>query len=249
MNQVALYWPNDDHAHFRYHGYEYFATNHFTPCMETYTRIWQRKQKEPILNLPKFLKKTIRPFLKEKGYRGYTGMVLLAVENGLLHEWLLDEKEGAMVISGFVQMPEDTIKPGMKGVHIHDMPGTWSVYETRILDGAGYYLMEREGGVGNNFVILDGKCKIVAKNVATFDGHTIQAIREKKRSLQSRNSRITAYSATPKQEESMKKYPGIPRGELPGREHCGQRVAVRARLLEKQEILRNYTFGKVDRRG
>ena len=22
MNQVALYWPNDDHAHLRYHGYE-----------------------------------------------------------------------------------------------------------------------------------------------------------------------------------------------------------------------------------
>ena len=42
----------------------------------------------------------------------------------------------------------------------------------------------------------------------------------------------------------MKKYPGIPRGELPGREHCGEAVSVRARLLEKQEILRKYMIGK-----
>ena len=245
MNQVALYWPNDDHAHLRYHGYEYFATNHFSPCMETYTRIWQHKQAEPILNLPKFLKRTIRPFLKEKGYRCYTGMVLLAVENGLLQEWLLDEKEGAMVISGFVQMPEDTIKPGMKGVHIHEMPGTWAVYESRILDGNGYYLMEQEGSVGNNFVILDGKGKVVAKDVAAFDGKVIQTIREKKKTLQKRLSRIMAYTDESKEDpRNMRKYPGIPRGELPGREHCGEPVSVRARLLEKQEILRKYMVGK-----
>ena len=245
MNQVALYWPNDDHAHLRYHGYEYFATNHFTPCMETYTRIWQQKREEPILNLPKFLKRTIRPFLKEKGFRSYTGIVLLAVENGLLQEWLLDEKEGAMVISGFVQMPEDTIKPGMKGVHIHDMEGTWSVYESRILDGTGYYLMEREGGVGNNFVILDGKGKVVAKDVASFDGKVIQTIREKKKSMKSRFSRLTAYTDETKEDsKNMRKYPGSPRGELPGIEHCGEPVSVRARLLEKQEILRKYMSGK-----
>ena len=245
MNQVALYWPNDDHAHLRYHGYEYFATNHFTPCMETYTRIWQSKQNEPILNIPKFLKRTIRPFLKENGFRSYTGMVLLAVENGLLQEWLLDEKEGAMVISGFVQMPEDTIKPGMKGVHIHDMPGTWSVYESRILDGAGYYLMEREGSMGNNFVILDGKGEVIAKDVASFDGKVIQIIREKKKTLQTRISRITAYTDGAKENsKNMRKYPGIPRGELPGREHCGEPVSVRARLLEKQEILGKYMMGK-----
>ena len=245
MNQVALYWPNDDHAHLRYHSYEYFATNHFTPCMETYTRIWQQKQENPILNLPRFLKKTILPFLKSLGYRSYTGMVLLAVENGLLKEWLLDEKEGAMVISGFVQMPEDTIKPGMKGVHIHDLQGTWSVYESRILDGAGYYLMEREGGVGNNFVILNGKGEVVAKDVAAFDGKVIQTTREKRKALQTRLSRITAYSKEQEATgESVKKYPGIPRGELPGREHCGEPVSVRARLLEKQEILRKYMMGK-----
>ena len=61
MNQVALYWPNDDHAHFRYHSFEYFATNHFTPCMETYTRIWQQKQENPILNLPKWIPYTVLP--------------------------------------------------------------------------------------------------------------------------------------------------------------------------------------------
>ena len=172
-------------------------------------------------------------------------MVLLAVENGLLKEWLLDEKEGAMVISGFVQMPEDTIKPGMKGVHIHDLQGTWSVYESRILDGAGYYLMEREGGVGNNFVILNGKGEVVAKDVAAFDGKVIQTIREKRKALQTRLSRITAYSKEQEATgESVKKYPGIPRGELPGREHCGEPVSVRARLLEKQEILRKYMMGK-----
>ena len=232
MNQVALYWPNDDHAHLRYHGYEFFATNHFTPCMETYTRIWQSKQNEPILNLPKFLKRTIRPFLKEKGFRNYTGMVLLSVENGLLQEWMLDEKEGAMMISGFVQMPEDTIKPGMKGVHIHDMHGTWSVYESRILDGAGYYLMEQEGRVGNNFVILDGKGDVVARDVAAFDGKVIQTIREKKKSMKSRLSRLTAYTDGSEVDGIfMKKYPGIPRGELPGREHCGEPVFGTARLL------------------
>ena len=172
-------------------------------------------------------------------------MVLLAVENGLLHEWLLDEKEGAMVISGFVQMPEDTIKPGMKGVHIHDMQGTWSVYESRILDGAGYYLMEREGSMGNNFIILDGKGKVVAKDVASFDGKVIQKIRENKKALQTRLSRITAYTdGSKKDSKNMRKYPGIPRGELPGREHCGEPVSVRARLLEKQEILRKYMMGK-----
>ena len=172
-------------------------------------------------------------------------MVLLAVENGLLKEWLLDEKEGAMVISGFVQMPEDTIKPRMKGVHIHDIEGTWSVYESRILDGAGYYLMEREGGVGNNFVILDGKGDVVAKDVASFDGKVIQTIREKKKSMKSRFSRLTAYTDETKEDsKNMRKYPGIPRGELPGREHCGEPVSVRARLLEKQEILRKYMSGK-----
>ena len=172
-------------------------------------------------------------------------MVLLAVENGLLKEWLLDEKEGAMVISGFVQMPEDTLKVGMKGVHIHDMEGTWSVYESRILDGAGYYLMEREGGVGNNFVILDGKGKVVAKDVATFDGKVIQTIREKKKSMKSRLSLLTTYTDGSEEDRIfMKKYPGIPRGELPGREHCGEPVSVRARLLEKQEILRKYMSGK-----
>lgn len=246
MNQVALYWPDDDHAQLRYHSHEYFATNNFTPCMETYTRIWQRKQEEPILNLPRFLKKTIRPFLKEKKYRSYTGMVLVAVENGLLQEWLLDEKEGAMVISGFVAMPENTIKPRMKGVHIHDMPGTWSVYESRILDGAGYYLMEQEGGVGNNFVVLDGKGEVVAKDVAAFDRKVIQTIREKKKSLKSRLCRITAYTNGSEEEKFMKKYPGIPKGELPGREHCGHPVSARARLLEKQEILRKYNSGKTN---
>ena len=246
MNQVALYWPDDDHAYLRYHSHEYFATNNFTPCMETYTRIWQRKQEEPILNIPKFLKRTIQPFLKEKGLRNYTGMVMLAVENGLLKEWLLDEKEGAMVISGFVQMPEDTIKPGMKGVHIHDLQGTWSVYESRILDGAGYYLMEREGSVGNNFVILDGKGGVVAKDVASFDGKVIQIIREKKKALQTRISRITAYTDGAKENpKNMRKYPGIPRGKLPGREHCGEPVSVRARLWEKQEILKIYMMGKI----
>ena len=236
MNQVALYWPNDDHAHLRYHS---------SPCMETYTRIWQQKREEPILNIPKFLKRTIRPFLKENGFRSYTGMVLLAVENGLLKEWLLDEREGAMAISGFVQMPEDTIKPRMKGVHIHDMEGTWSVYESRILDGSGYYLMEREGGVGNNFVILDGKGEVVAKDVASFDGKVIQTIREKKKSMKSRIFRITAYIDESEEDgKFMKKYPGIPRGELPGREHCGEPVSVRARLLEKQGILRKYMMGK-----
>ena len=244
MNQVALYWPNDDHAHLRYHSYEYFATNHFTPCAQNYTRIWQKEQEKPILNLPKYLKRTIRPFLQENGYRSCSGMVLLAMENGLLKEWLLDEKQGAMAISGFIQMPGDDLKPGMKGVHIHDMPGTWSVYESRILDGAGYYLMEREGSVGNNFVILDGKGEIIAKDVAALDGHTIQMIREKKKALQSRNSRFAAYMAGPKEEVNTGKYPGIPRGELPGREHCGQRVSARARLQEKQRILREYTVGK-----
>lgn len=245
MNQVALYWPNDDHAHLRYHGYEYFATNHFSPCMETYTRIWQQKREEPILNIPKFLKRTIRPFLKENGFRSYTGMVLLAVENGLLREWLLDEKEGAMVISGFVQMPEDTIKPGMKGVHIHDMQGTWSVYESRILDGAGYYLMEREGSFGNNFVVLDGKGEVMARDVTALDGKVIQMIREKKKASLTRLSRITTYSKGAKEEGYfMKKYPRVPRGELPGREHCGEPVSVRARLQEKQEILGKYAMGK-----
>ena len=172
-------------------------------------------------------------------------MVLLAVENGLLKEWLLDEKEGAMVISGFVQMPEDILKVGMKGVHIHDMEGTWSVYESRILDGAGYYLMEREGGVGNNFVILDGKGEVVAKDMASFDGKVIQTIREKKKALQTRLSRITTYSDGSEEDgKFMKKYPRIPKGELPGREHCGEPVSVRARLKEKQEILRKYTTGK-----
>lgn len=175
-------------------------------------------------------------------------MVLLAVENGLLKEWLLDEKEGAMVISGFVQMPEDTLKSGMKGVHIHDMEGTWSVYESRILDGAGYYLMEREGSVGNNFVILDGKGEVVAKDVAAFEGKVIQTIREKKKALQSRLSRITAYSDGSEEDgKFMKKYPGIPKGELPGREHCGVPVSVRARLLEKQEILKNHNTGTIRR--
>ena len=151
-------------------------------------------------------------------------MVLLAVENGLLKEWLLDEKEGAIVISGFVQVPEDTIRSGMKGVHIHDMQGTWSVYESRILDGKG---------------------EVVVKDVASFDGKVIQTIREKKKALQSRLSRITAYSDGSEEDEKfMKKYPGIPRGELLGREHCGEPVSVRARLLEKQEILRKYMMGK-----
>ena len=236
MNQVALYWPNDDHAHLRYHGYEYFATNHFSPCMETYTRIWQQKREEPILNIPKFLKRTIRPFLKENGFRSYTGMVLLAVENGLLQEWLLDEKEGAMVISGFVQMPEDTIKPGMKGVHIHDMQGTWSVYESRILDASS----SSEFGSGKQM-----KGEVMARDVTALDGKVIQMIREKKKASLTRLSRITTYSKGAKEEGYfMKKYPRVPRGELPGREHCGEPVSVRARLQEKQEILGKYAMGK-----
>ena len=159
-------------------------------------------------------------------------MVLLTVENGLLKEWLLDEKEGAVVISGFVQMPEDTIKPRIKGVHIHEMEGTWSVYESRTLDGAGYYLMERKNGVGNNFVILDGKGDVVAKDVAAFDGKVIQTIWEKKKTLQTPLSRITAYTKEQNDAgESVRKYPGIPRGELPGREHCGEPVFGTARLL------------------
>ena len=125
------------------------------------------------------------------------------------------------------------------------MPGTWAVYESRILDGNGYYLMEQEGSVGNNFVILDGKGKVVAKDVAAFDGKVIQTIREKKKTLQKRLSRIMAYTDESKEDpRNMRKYPGIPRGELPGREHCGEPVSVRARLLEKQEILRKYMVGK-----
>ena len=78
------------------------------------------------------------------------------------------------------RVPEDTMKPGMKGVHIHDMQGTWSVYESRILDGAGYYRMEREGSMENNFVILDEKGDVVAKDVASFEGKVIQInLREK----------------------------------------------------------------------
>ena len=94
-------------------------------------------------------------------------------------------------------------------------------------------------------VEFDGKGEVVAKDVASFDGKVIQTIREKKKALQTRISRITAYTDGAKENsKNMKKYPGIPRGELPGREHCGEPVSVRARRLEKQEILRKYMMGK-----
>ena len=67
----------------------------------------------------------------------------------------------------------------------------------------------------------------------------------KKKALQTRLSRIKAFTDGAKENpKNMRKYPGIPRGELPGREHCGEAVSVRARLLEKQEILRKYMIGK-----
>lgn len=245
MGQVALYWPDEAHAHLRYHGYEYLANERFSPRAEDYERIWQQEREEPIVALPKFLKKTIRPFLQEKGYRSYTGMVLLAVENGLVKEWLLDEKEGGLIIDGFLRNPSDKYRPGMKGVHIHDMQGTWSVYESRVLDGDGYYLMQQEGKVGNDFVVLDGQGEVMAKDVAAFDGKVIQTIRKRKKALAERRSKLTAYAERVSEEDDpMRKYPGIPRGELPGREHCGERVSVRARLKEKQGILRRYTMGK-----
>ena len=73
----------------------------------------------------------------------------------------------------------------------------------------------------------------------------VDSTREKKKASLTRLSRITTYSKGAKEEGYfMKKYPRVPRGELPGREHCGEPVSVRARLQEKQEILGKYAMGK-----
>ena len=244
MNQFMLYEPRDEYKEYRGKSLGYLKDNGFPIISDTYTHVWQEPLDTPITDPRKFMKKTIMPWAKENGYRSCTGMVLTSVQNGLLSQWFLDQKRGATAIHGFLHFPEDRMKEGMKGVRLHGREGTWSVYDSCILDNTSYYIMENEISAENGFVIVNGQGDVLADGASGFDDNVIAKIREKSADNTKRKDRlssITSMVTAIQGEESYDRFPGLPRGELKGREHCGQRVSARARLQEKQQILRKYS--------
>lgn len=246
MNSAALYYPDEDHAQLRYKNRDYWKTNGLEIRSEHFQRIFQQELKDPVLNPRKYVRKTIVPWLKEHGYRSATGSVLLISSNGLVSQWLLDEKQNTIAISGFLRFPSDQLQPDTKGYRVKGKKGTWFVSDTIILDGTCCYILESEVGT-EEYLVLDGQGNVLVETEQLDTKDMVSKIRKKRDALDKRADRI-GYAAgnlsSEEKSEHVRKYPEIPRGKLAGRDVSGQRVSVRKRLQEKQSILQKYTMGK-----
>lgn len=183
IHQFALYQLKNipENRKIRYRSYAALQEKHIPVRCENYEQAYLGKMKKG--DTPD----TIRKRLEEQPPRSFAchslsvSDVLVLNSGGEITAYYV-EKEGFIVIAGFIRLGSSSalISYDTTDFHIKGKDGSWLAYDSMIIDGREFFLMEHTvyGAEAAN-VVLDSEGNLVADNVFRgFDEAVKQQIRE-----------------------------------------------------------------------
>lgn len=183
INQFALYQLKNisENRMIRFRSYKTLQEEHIQVRFENYEQTYLGRMK------PGDTPEKIRRRLEEQPPRfsschslSVSDVLVLNCQGEVTSYYV--EKEGFVVIAGFLRLGSSSalISYDTADFHIEGKAGSWLAYDSIIIDGREFFLMEHTtyGAQGAN-VVLDADGKIVADNVFHgFDEAVKQQIRE-----------------------------------------------------------------------
>ena len=183
INQFALYQLKNipENRMIRFRSYKTLQEEHMQVRFENYEQTYLGRMK------PGDTPEKIRRRLEEQPPRfaschslSVSDVLVLNCQGEVTSYYV--EKEGFVVIAGFLRLGSSSalISYDTADFHIEGKAGSWLAYDSIIIDGREFFLMEHTtyGAQGAN-VVLDADGKIVADNVFHgFDETVKQQIRE-----------------------------------------------------------------------
>lgn len=178
INQFALYQLKEvpENRDIRFRSYKTLQENKIQIRYENYEqkylgRIHPDDTPESIKQ--KFQKQTPRSF---KGHSISVSDVLVLNKEGVITSYYV-EKEGFIVIAGFIRNGSSSalISFDTTDLHIEGKEGSWLAFDSIIIDGKEFFLMEHTTyGSDAAWIVLDEDGKLVVDNVYNGFDETVQ---------------------------------------------------------------------------
>ncbi len=183
INQFALYQLKNipENRMIRYRSYKTLQERHIPVRYANYEQVYLGRMKKG--DTPDTIRKRLgeHPPRRSACHSLSVSDVLVLNSGGEITAYYV-EKEGFVVLAGFLRLGSSNalISYDTTDFHIEGKEGSWLAYDSIILDGREFFLMEHTvyGAQAAN-VVLDSEGKLVADNVFHgFDDAVKQQIRE-----------------------------------------------------------------------
>ena len=183
VNQFALYQLINipENRRIRFRPYSTLQEKGIQIQYKDYTQVYlarMQPEDEPGQIRKRFNEKLPRTF---QGHSISVSDVLVLNKGGVVTSYYV-EKDGFTVIAGFIQKGSfgALVSIDTSDFHIEGKEGNWHAFDSIIIDGRQFFLMEHETyGKEAAWVVLDGHGKLIVDNVYQgFDQTVLQQIKD-----------------------------------------------------------------------